>query len=211
MSEDGHVTIVALEVAGPDGKARRLLFSNADEPRVTSLAVVRVLGLAEGLQVDPRVLEADLSDEEPRQARERALRLLAHRERSPVELRRRLEHDGYPASVASAVVDRLTELDLANEQRFGEAWVRGRRLSGFGSRRIRRELVDRGVEASVAEALCASSHEEEVDRAVAAIGSRRPKDRRERERTMRRLMNKGFDLAIAREAMERTAEREPDD
>ena len=139
-------TITSIEDAGPQRRARRLHFSDGAEPRTTSAAVVRALGLEQGVEFDER----SVTEAEAEQARERALRVLGYRERSTAELVAKLTDDGYPARLAHQIVDRFVELSLLDDTRFAELWARNRVAAGYGRRRIADELARKGVDADVA-------------------------------------------------------------
>ncbi len=201
------VTIVRIETAGPDRRARRLCFSDGAEPRTTAAAVVRALGLEPGVAIEPGTLEATLAEAELPCARDRALNYLGYRDRSRAEVAKRLVNDGYPSPIVAAVLDRLAELELLDDARFAAGWVRARSATGFGPRRIARELRERGVDDTVAsEALEAESATDELDRAITALGSRRVRVAADRDRLLRRLVSRGFSFAVAREAVARVSE-----
>ena len=204
------VTIEGIETAGPDRRARRLVFSDpAIEPRLTSAAVIRTLGLQEGSAIEPSEFEHQLEECERTCARERALRILGHRERSARELARRLHDDGYPEGVVNAVVDRFAELELVDDARFADLWIRTRTGAGFGPQRIRRELREKGVaDEVIADALGQSRDSDLVARARATLGSTPHDTRAERERALRRLVRKGFDISTILKAMDNDLEDE---
>ncbi len=205
------VTIDRIETAGPDRRARRLVFSGFDaEPRLTSASAVKELGLEPGSGVDLASLEADLAEAEAHLARERAVRILEHRERSAHELRTRLIDDGYPRELAEEIVDRYLELGLVDDARFAALWVRTRAGAGFGRQRIQRELATKGIDEETARhALDEILHaDDEASRARAVLGSRIPRDRAERERLIARLVRKGFGLSAALSAVDATSSDE---
>ena len=140
--------IERIEHAGPDRRARRLVFSGQEGTRTTSTAAFKLLGLEEGDEIESADLETLLAEHEPACARERALRVLGYRERSVKELSKRLGDDGYPPAVVQALVERMSELGLVNDERFASAWARARIAAGFGPDRIARELAAKGVERS---------------------------------------------------------------
>lgn len=192
-------TIVHIAVAGPESKARRLSFDDTTE-RTTSAAVVKALGLEVGSSTD----DQELLEQEREFARERALRVLGYRERSESELRQKLLDSGYPQQVTDAVVSRMAELGMVDDRRFAAMWVRTRISSGFGRRRIERELGSRGIDAQiVAEAFAAVDDHDEVEDAVASLRGRTPRDPKERERLLRRLITRGYAMSTALEALDR--------
>jgi regulatory protein len=193
------LTIACIETAGPDRRARRLVFSDSSEPRTTSAAVVRALMIEPGMQFDNRELEPMLFEAELAQARERALRLLGYRERSEKELRTRLRDDGYPQTVVHRVSARMVETGLLDDERFARSWARARATGGYGPSRVSRELGDKGVDTElIAEAVReAFADQDPVARARAILGSAPPRTRSERDRAIRKLLRRGFSLSTA--------------
>jgi len=199
--------IERIETAGPDHRARRLVFSGFEDARTTSAAAVRELGLEEGTEVDRNRLEEALLAAEEACARERGLRVLNYRERSVGELSKRLLDDGYPSSVVQPLVDRFVELGLVDDERFARLWARSRLAAGFGPRRISSELARRGIapESVIAAILEAYGDEDPIEGARAALGSSHPATRQERDRALRKLLRKGYDMRTALEAIDRSA------
>ena len=106
-------------------------------------------------------------------ARAVALDLLSRKAWTRRDLVTRLRRRGAPAEVAGAVVADLEARGYVDDRAFATAWAETRaRGRGYGSRRLRQELVTRGVarplvEAAVREAF-AEADEETRARAVAA-------------------------------------------
>jgi len=194
--------ISRIENAGPDLRARRIFFEHDPEPRVTAAAVVKKLGVEVGLEVDRDDFEARLAAEERPLAKERALQLIGYRERSAHELKTKLRDAGFPANVAAEVVARYVEVELVDDERFANAWVRSRRSAGYGDRKILRELVDRGVDPALASAALEDEDDGEIERAVDALRGRRPRDYADSQRLIKRLISRGFSLSAARAAVE---------
>jgi regulatory protein len=192
------LTIIAIETTGRSPRARRLRFDHA-EPRLTSSSVVKLLGLAEGDLWDEQRLVEALQEAEPELAKERALRMLGYRERSSHELFQGLVDDGFDRSAATAVVNRLAELGFVDDERFATLWARSRVHAGFDRRRILRELREKGVDPDVAEVAVeeVAPAAEDLQRARAALRGKRASDRAGRDRLVRRLLNRGFDLQTA--------------
>ncbi len=105
------------------------------------------------------------------------------------------------------MVERFCEVELVDDRRFASAWVRSRSSACYGRRRIARELAEKGV----ADDVIASALDEELDgdeltRAREALRGRRARDSKERERLVRRLVARGFEFRIAREAVDPAAD-----
>lgn len=125
----------------------------------------------------------------------RALRYLARREHSRLELERKLApHTDDPAELEK-VLDEMERRGWLSAQRVVEQTLHNRRAR-YGSRRIVRELEDKGI----AEALITEAAQQlrvgEVD-AAREVWRRKfgtvPGDARERARQMRFLLGRGFD------------------
>ena len=195
--------ITRIEDAGPDRKARRLVFDHGGETRLTSAAAVRELSIEQGMSFDLPALELALAAVELPLAKDRALRLLGYRDRSRAELLRKLRDSGYSASLSELVVDRLAEIELLDDERFAAVWVRTRSAAGFGARRIARELADKGIaqETAAAAMEAISDVEEQLGRARKVLRGRVGSDRKERDKLVKRLVTKGFSLQVAIQAV----------
>ncbi|HHO68381.1 MAG TPA: regulatory protein RecX, partial [Gammaproteobacteria bacterium] len=80
------------------------------------------------------------------------MRLLARREHSVLELRRKLEQRGWQGGPLDEVLDSLVDQNLLSDRRFAEVYTRTRIERGYGPLRIRAELRERGIDAALAEA-----------------------------------------------------------
>lgn len=74
-----------------------------------------------------------------------ALKLLAAREHSRVELARKLRARGYDPTPVEAVLERLAKVGAIDESRLAELYVAERVRKGFGPLRIRGELWEKGL------------------------------------------------------------------
>jgi len=74
-----------------------------------------------------------------------AVRLLAGREHSRMELRRKLSARSYANDVVDQVLDDLIHRQLLSDERFTEQYIASRQRRGFGWVRIKGELRERGV------------------------------------------------------------------
>ena len=75
----------------------------------------------------------------------RALRLLARREHSRMELWHKLNRRAEDDSQLARVLDHLEAEGWLDDSRFAEVYARQRREAGYGPVRIRAELEQRGV------------------------------------------------------------------
>ena len=125
-----------------------------------------------------------------------ALRLLARREHSELELRHKLIGRNFTDTVVDNVVMQLVGEGLLSERRFAEVYVRGRFDRGCGPLRIRAELHERGVSCDLTEQALAELARFWVESAgrqrSKRFGHRFPGDYRERAKQMRFLQQRGF-------------------
>lgn len=133
-----------------------------------------------------------------------ALRLLESQPRTRVELERALARRGVPSDAARAVLDRLAEVGLIDDEAFAQAWVTSRHAGrGLGRRALAVELRRRGVDAeTIGDAVSAvSADDEEI--AAGALVSRRlrtmsglPRET-QRRRLVGMLARRGFSQSMA--------------
>lgn len=130
------------------------------------------------------------------QLRESALRLLARREHSRVELVRKLTHKGWPEPLVEQVVDELAEMNLQSDERYAESYVRQRVSKAYGPVRIRAELAERGIERDqAARAMAAESPDWfalAADWYERRYGPEPPADMKEKSRRQQALTRRGF-------------------
>ena len=129
---------------------------------------------------------------------QRALALLAKREHSRWELRRKLlsRFPNQPDYVNEVLV-RLEREAYQSDARFVEAFVRMRQTKGIGAQRLRQELRMRGVEDHLIEcALMPSVDENEILQQLLPVWQKKfaklPSDAKEKHRQMRFLLYRGF-------------------
>ena len=82
-------------------------------------------------------------------AKQVAVRLLARREHSAEEIRQKLTKREFEADEIATALLELKQGDWQSDERFAEAYIRARRLKGFGPVRIASELRDRGVDEQI--------------------------------------------------------------
>jgi regulatory protein len=153
-----------------------------------------------------------LGTEEPLQrALELAYAFLNRRDRTISEVRSHLQRKGIGAELAEASIARLIDQGFLDDGRFAQLFVADKRgLEEWGSERIRRGLLARGIERELAEVVLEQTpddqpiEETELGRALALLRRRFPSpasDRRERERAFGVLIRKGYDSELALDAL----------
>lgn len=137
--------------------------------------------------------------------RGRALRLLASREHSRLELKRKLASHAESSEALEALLDELEKARLLANDRYAEqrVTVRGGR---YGNARLAGELRSQGVDdATIANALAQAG--DETERALAVwrkkFGSL-PQDAQERAKQARFLAGRGFGSPTIRRVLQGT-------
>ena len=133
-----------------------------------------------------------------------AVRLLAGREHSTEELRRKLTRKGYPPEIIGPVVEKLVGKRLVSDDRFTASFVHHHAKRGQGPVRIRAALRQQGIaDSQVEEAL----RRAEVDWVQMArevrrrkFGAATPRSLGERAKQARFLQYRGFDAEQLRAA-----------
>jgi regulatory protein len=145
-----------------------------------------------------------MSDEEaaaeavtnPADVRLAAMNLLARREHSVWELRRKLKRRFTDESLLDEQLSRLTEQNLQSDMRFAESYARQRISRGYGPVRLREELRERGISRTDRAQIM---DELEIDWRAHAIqvmenkfGDLLPCDLRDEARRARFMQHRGF-------------------
>ncbi|RDB44779.1 regulatory protein RecX [Halomonas sp. DQ26W] len=136
--------------------------------------------------------------------REDAIRLLARREYSRVELAERLAAKGHDTAAIDDCLDALAEQGLQSDSRFAESFLRSRVARGQGPLKIRGELSRRGIDRATLEAAFAEAETAWFALACDSLARRfdGPGDSpRERARRERFLASRGFDFEHLRHAL----------
>lgn len=128
-----------------------------------------------------------------------ALNLLARREHSQEELRRKLLSKGFAREDIDSVLSQLSEAGWQNNRRFTEAYVRMRIARGYGPLRIQTELRERGIAADLI-ADCLQIYVQDWQHILRDVWQKKfngqvPCDIKNRAKQLRFLQHRGFALA----------------
>jgi len=134
-----------------------------------------------------------------------ALRILARRDHSEAELRRKLQERGFGCGETEAAVIRMKGLGYLDDSRFARQWAESavRNGRGFGPR-IRLELLRRGVaETIISEVLVSLTGDYQERQVLESVVARkfgsfdcRKADDREKRRIVSYLQRRGFSLSL---------------
>jgi regulatory protein len=141
-------------------------------------------------------------------ARDTAIRLLARREHSTDELRRKLKRRGYGEATISEVVATLRDSQSVSDQRFAESFARVRSERGQGPLKIRADLRERGVTDVLVDEVLTTTSEFWLERANRArskrFGDAPPATRDDWNRQARFLAQRGFPADLIYRALGET-------
>jgi regulatory protein len=136
--------------------------------------------------------------------RERALRLLAGREHSRFELRRKLAAFAESPDEVDALLDELVRARLLSDDRYAEA--RAHTLSRrYGSLRLAHDLKQQGVGEAALQRVVAEARRTDLDRAREVWRKRFgevARDPQARVKQMRFLQSRGFAMDVIRTVVE---------
>lgn len=135
--------------------------------------------------------------------RERALRLLARREHSRVELARKLEQAGFVASDIHSLLDEFEKKNWLSDRRFAESYVADHRTKA-GSIKLAYELRQRGVPDTIIEAVISDNRDSELVRAREIWRKKfdaAPENAAETARQMRFMQSRGFTSEVIRKTL----------
>jgi len=134
-----------------------------------------------------------------------AVRLLARREHSVEELRRKLQSRSYPESVVDFVVTRLTTKRLVSDDRFTSSFVHHHAQRGQGPIRIRAELRQQGIANEAIESALEIADIDWIAQVQAVrrrkFGGALPRSLPERAKQARFLQYRGFSADQIRAAL----------
>jgi len=162
-------------------------------------------------------------DEKLQRALELGYAYLNRRERTVSEVRAQLERKAVSPALIEAAVSMFLKQGFLDDERFARLLVSDKReLEQWGSERIRRGLLTRGIDRELAERALApgaagdadaAEHAEptELERALELLRRRfpaPPRERRERDRALGVLLRKGYESELALDALSAYARAE---
>lgn len=199
--------ITAIEVQKKRGR-RRSIFVDGQFVIGVHDDIVTALNLSVGQHFDQEQLQKLVRAETLRKAYERALKLLAYRDRSMSEIRKRLLSADFPEDVVDEVISRLSDEGLLDDKRFSQEWVSSRATSKpMGRTRLVWELRSKGVDTdTIEEVLNNLDDDTELTLARSAAQNKFRKANREdpsfKNRLTSFLRRRGFDWDVIRRVVD---------
>ena len=133
---------------------------------------------------------------DPAEIRLAAMNLLARREHSVWELRRKLRTRFPDEALLDGQLSRLAEQNLQSDMRFAESYIRQRIYRGYGPVRLREELRERGISrtdiAQLMDELAIDWRAHALQVMQHKFGGLPPRDLKEEARRARFMQHRGF-------------------
>jgi len=130
--------------------------------------------------------------------RHKAIELLARREYSYAELEKKLLVLSEDEVIIHTILDWLVEMELQNDARFTQMFLRSKAVGGYGPVRIKMELKQKGINEFLIEnsfADLAFDWDEEVDRLILKkVKDQSLSDSKLKNKVMGYLQRRGFTL-----------------
>jgi regulatory protein len=142
------------------------------------------------------------------EALSQAYRYLNRRERTVAEVRAHLKRKHPAPELIDAVLDELIKKGYLDDARYAKCFTEDRRkLDGWGSERIRRRLLELGIERNLAQQASEPEDQEQEIRAALEVLHRRvrfpPSDPSGRKRALGMLVRRGYAPELAYNAIRR--------
>jgi len=110
---------------------------------------------------DTKIAELKTQDQKE-QALQRAINLISYRPRSEEEVRNNLKKHDIPEETTTAVIKRLRENGLLNDEQFAKSWIENRATFRPRSKMaLRIELVQKGIDKEIIDEMLSSVNDEE--------------------------------------------------
>lgn len=207
--------VTGLEIHQRDKERVRLFL---DDEYALDLPLMEAARLSRGQTLTDSEVDELSGAESLQRAYDQAIRFLSYRPRSAAEVRRYLVRKKAPESLIAAVIERLRRRDYVDDMAFARYWISNRdRFKPMGSRALRFELRQKGIDDEIVDGLLAK-----VDEAEAAFRAAQARLSRYRGYTRQAfgqklsalLRRRGFGEYAIREVIPRLQaeleEREPD-
>lgn len=181
---------------------------NEEKKLYLSYKIFREYRLREGEAVDLRSYLPKIAEAQRKEAFQKAITLLAVKDRSTKEIQEALTLRKYSRSIQEYVLERLTEEHLLNDSAFANLFAKNKLAQGLGKQRILQDLAKKGIPKAMAEqALAACNYESEAllqaKRLVERYAKRYPSlDRNSLQKIKMALFRKGFSMDLIQEAVE---------
>jgi regulatory protein len=209
--QPGTITRLAAQKKHPD---RVSVFLDGAFAFGVAQDLVLEYGLARGRHLSVALQKQLIEADQVLRAKALALGYLAGRARTEHEVRQKLQRHAYGPEVADRVVERLHALGYLDDAAYAQAYVRARfRNRGYGPKRLRSDLMRRGVARShIDAALDEQLDQDDLDAAARAHAEKRwarlagePDPRKRKKKLADYLLRRGFSYDTVRRMVDALA------
>lgn len=211
MMDNQAIKLTISSVKRIQGKA--VLSLSDGQTLVMPRAMLKERPYRAGMPFDSAQFHAFLAERSFPFALEKAIALLASRARTEREIVDALTRNAYPESTIARVMARLQEAGYTDDAAFSEQWVSSRAAKGLGPRRIRQELLHKGISScEIGRALDAADEDEMLENAVRmakkAAAGKDLSDYADRQKVIAALARRGYDFSLAKQALQQIMNQE---
>lgn len=124
-------------------------------------------------EISEEFVEDVLKAEEQNKVINKALNLISYRQRSIDEVKQNLKMKGYEDIYIEKAIEYCKNQNYLNDEEFANSFIRDKQnLNKFGSKRIKYELINKGVSKSVIEKILQIDPEDEYSIALELAGKK---------------------------------------
>lgn len=172
-------------------------------------SLVYKYNLSPGKEVTEDFIDNVLNSEEENKVINHALKFLSYRERSEKEVYDRLKMRGYDEEKIQNAINYCLDKDYINDERFAELFIRDKtNLKKLGSRRIKQELMIKGISREIIDRVLIPDYEEELNMALEVAKKKFPSYKNDNPEAQYRklgsyLQRRGYDFDIVRQVLDK--------
>ena len=181
-----------------NNKTRANVFIDGEFAFALEMFTVMKLGLKIGQEVSEEKLSEAMLDSEKSVALERAIDYLGRGMKTVKQLRDYLVKKAYPPEVVEHVVQRLTDYRYLDDAAYAKLYVE-RNANTKGERRLKQELLQKGIELTLAEQYSAVEQEQLLANAQCLAEKymkNKPRDLKTMQKLQRYLVGRGYDYDV---------------
>ncbi|HLQ71006.1 MAG TPA: recombination regulator RecX [Bacillota bacterium] len=193
-------------------KERYNIFLNQDSKETFGFSVDESVlieyHLHKGLELDQATIDELMKKDEEEKAYNMVIHYLSYRMRTEKEIVDYLTKKDIPETHIAAIMEKLTQKKLINDNEFAEAFVRTRMgTSTKGPRLIQKELLEKGITDNIAaQALKQYTYKDQFNQAQKLLKKKlnqrtKHSHRQKIERIQNNLLQKGFSQDIVKEVV----------
>lgn len=185
-----------------NNKTRANVYVDGEFAFGLEMVTVMKLGLKTGSEVSPEKLGEAVFDSEKSVAFERAVNYLSKSMKTEKQVRDYLRKKEYPQEIIDHVLEKLVGYNYVNDELYAETYAEQSGKSK-GNRRIRRELLNKGISRETSERFAVDN--ETSEKVCFSLAEKymknKPRDVKTAQKLQRFLLYRGFDYETVNAAV----------